>query len=414
VNIIYNFEEEIQKYGLTVEQYEDCLKTISDKQLGLSDLDWVEIKDKYDVKAHYDTIRKASQTIFGGSFVSEYYKQKEMLNSSPISKISKVKEMIGEQIILKKQLQSEKSQINKFANSFVKSISVAEELADIQDRNGLVINVAEYCHVQLDEVGEYEMIVHITDWHIGYVIENCKGNYFNWEIANGRVNQLISECYKYIKMYDIKKIYVINTGDMIEQVYMRKNQSQFCEFNQSEQINHAIEIIFRFLVALCKDCNVEYDSIYGNHDRMNGDYTANLDGDNADTIIRQQIKKYKELADIVRLTVVNRPHTDKEIIKTINGIRVKAKHGNSGAKDDKTDLKNDMSMDQEFYGILLKGHEHNFRCISENRGRYIVSGGCISGYNDYSTNFGCATISSQTIIILKPNGVELIKDVQLN
>jgi len=66
---IYNFEEEIQKYGLTIEQYEDCLKTISNKQLGLSDLDWSEIKDKYEVKAHFDTIRKASQTIFGGVVV---------------------------------------------------------------------------------------------------------------------------------------------------------------------------------------------------------------------------------------------------------------------------------------------------------------------------------------------------------
>jgi hypothetical protein len=63
---------------------------------------------------------------------------------------------------------------------------------------------------------------------------------------------------------------------------------------------------------------------------------------------------------------------------------------------------------------MLKGHEHNHRVISENRGRYIVSGGCLSGYNDYSTNFGCATVASQTIIITKPNQIEMIKDVQLN
>lgn len=411
---IFNFEEEICKYGLTVEQYENCLKTISDKQLGLNDLDWNEIKSQYDIQAHYDTIRKASQTIFGGAFVSEYLKWKGVLNTSSTTQLSKAKELIGEHYVLKRQLQNEKTQINRFKREFVKSISIAEELAAIQDENGFVVNVPEYCHVELNDISEYEMIVHITDWHIGYIIENCKGNYFNWDVANERVNKLIFECRKYLAMYNIKKIYVINTGDMIEHISMRKNQSQFCEFNQSQQINHAIEIIFRFLVALCKDCNVEYDSIYGNHDRTNGDYSANLDGDNADTIIREQIMKYAELANMVRLTVVDRPHTDKEIIKTINGISTKAKHGDKGAKDDKADLKNDISMDEEFYQLLLKGHEHNHRVISENRGRYIVSGGCLSGYNDYSTAFGCATVASQTIIITKYNEIEMIKDVQLS
>lgn len=28
-------------------------------------------------------------------------------------------------------------------------------------------------------------------------------------------------------------------------------------------------------------------------------------------------------------------------------------------------------------------------------------------------NFGCATVASQTIIITKPNEIELIKDIQL-
>lgn len=412
--IIYNFEEEIAKYGLTTEQFDECLKTISNRQLGLNEYDFSEIKDLYKVNAHYDTIRKASQTIFGGAFVSEYLKWKGVIDSSSNTKISQAKELIGEQVLLKKQLQNQKTQINRFANSFVKSISIAEELAEIQEQNGFTVNVPEYCHIEIKETGEYEMIVHITDWHIGYIIENCKGNYFNWEIANERVNKLISECRKYITMYDIKKIYVINTGDMIEHISMRKNQSQFCEFNQSQQINRAIDIIFRFLVSLCKDCNVEYDSIYGNHDRINGDYSANLDGDNADTIIREQIMKYAGLSNMSRLKVVDRPHTDKEIVKLINGISTKAKHGDKGAKDDKTDLKNDISMDEEFYQLLLKGHEHNHRVISENRGRYIVSGGCLSGYNDYSTAFGCATVASQTIIITKYNEIELIKDVKLS
>lgn len=72
--------KELQKYNLTEDRYEQCLKDVSDKMGNFSDLDWVEIRDKNNLKIHYDSLRKASQTIFGGYFVSEYYKQKNLKN----------------------------------------------------------------------------------------------------------------------------------------------------------------------------------------------------------------------------------------------------------------------------------------------------------------------------------------------
>jgi hypothetical protein len=377
----------------------------------LSDEDYTDLSElAYGQRYSSDVARRM---FYGSKNTIQLMEECRINEISDKTMISQAKEILGEQFLLKKQLQAETSKINKFKKDFVKSISIAEELAEIQAQNGFKVSVPKSCCEPIFNYGNYEMIVHITDFHIGYVIHECKGNKYNWEIANGRVDRLISEVYKYIGLYGIKKIYVINTGDTIEHLSMRKNQSQFCEFTQSEQVNHAIEIIFRFLTALCEKCEVEYDSVYGNHDRMNGDATANQDGDNADTIIKEQVKNYGKLAKMTRLTVVDRPHTDKEIIKEINGIMVKAKHGDKAIKDDKQQLKADISMDENFYGLLLKGHEHNFRCVSENRGRYIVSTGCLSGYNDYSTAFGCATVASQTIVILDQGKIELVKDVQL-
>ena len=338
-----------------------------------------------------------------------------MKQITPKSQLEKAKQLIGEQIILKNQIQSDKAEIKKISNGFIKSISIVEELSKILESNNFTVNVPEYCKSQIEiDESNYKMIVHITDWHIGYVIDDCKGNYFNWEIANSRINELIDECRKYIDFYNIKQIYVVDTGDDIEHTYMRKNQSQFCEFGQAEQINKAIELIFRFLVALCKDCYVEYDSIYGNHGRMNGDATANLDGDNAETIIREQLYKYKCLSNNDRLEVIQRRHTDKDIVKNINGKCCKFIHGDKSKKDDKQQIKDEISMDDQFYDLLFKGHDHNFSIISENNGRYIISTGCLSGFNDYSVNFGCTSSPSQTIVILDNNKIELIKDVQFN
>ena len=72
-----DLEEKIREYGLTPEQYESCLSDAYQKANRTLDMDWSEIIDKYGLDIHFDTLRKATQTIFGGAFVSEYFKSKK-------------------------------------------------------------------------------------------------------------------------------------------------------------------------------------------------------------------------------------------------------------------------------------------------------------------------------------------------
>lgn len=79
MNILFDFEEELLKYGLTPQVYECCLEDISSKVLGKNDMDWDEIIEKYNLPIVKDTLRKASsQSIFGNVFVSEYFKDKSL------------------------------------------------------------------------------------------------------------------------------------------------------------------------------------------------------------------------------------------------------------------------------------------------------------------------------------------------
>jgi len=377
----------------------------------LSDQDYTELsKYVYNQELSSDVCRRE---MYGSKYTLKLMEQ-NTLKAEPKSHLSEIREKVGELDIIKRQIQLEKSELKKMKNEIVKSISVSDDLKQYMDDINFQVSIPEYCSIPIDEISQYEMILHITDFHIGYVINDCKGNYYSFEIANQRIDKLISECYKYIEMYNIKKIYLVNTGDVIEHISMRANQSQFCEFNQSKQINKAIEIIYRLMVALCKFCDVEYDSIYGNHDRMNGDKKANLDGDNAEVIIREQLGKYVEISKNARAKVIDRKSTDKEIIKVINGVNCKFVHGEDKSNDGRQFIKSEISMDNQFYTLLFKGHLHNFKLESENNGRYIISTGCLSGYNDYSVNFGCTSLPSQTIVIVAEGKVELIKDVQLN
>ena len=77
-----NLKKKIEELGLTPELYEACLSDAYAKANQIIDIDWQEIIDKYGLNIHYDTLRKATQTVFGGAFVSEYFKAKHAEENS--------------------------------------------------------------------------------------------------------------------------------------------------------------------------------------------------------------------------------------------------------------------------------------------------------------------------------------------
>ena len=67
----------IEKLDLTIGQYEESLQFISNMIDKKEKINWEHIKEKFNIPLHYDTLRKSSQTAYGGAFVAKYYKQKE-------------------------------------------------------------------------------------------------------------------------------------------------------------------------------------------------------------------------------------------------------------------------------------------------------------------------------------------------
>lgn len=408
--LLFDFKKELEKYGLTFSVYEQVLEEISNKMSGISDIDWKELVDKYNIKCHYDSVRKASQTIFGNYFVREYLKVKNITEKSV--SLNDAREVLGEQYIVKKQIHNDRLKLNKMKRDLVPCLAVADELKQYMKDNNFSMEIPQYMYSPIIENSEYTMICHISDWHIGYMINNCNGNYFNWEVANERIDKYICECKKYIRMYNIKKVFVISTGDMIENCYMRETQEHNCEFLQSMQIHKATKLIYRLLVVLAEDCNIVYGGIAGNHDRMSGDKKKNHEGDNANVLITEQIKDLIEVSNTSRISVIDTNYNDSDINIIICGLSCKFIHGDR-YKNDKGNLAKIISSDNKFYNLIFSGHLHNFSIQSENHGRYIISTGCLSGFNDYSKDFFCATKASQTVAILKNNEIEMIKDIQL-
>jgi hypothetical protein len=71
-------------------------------------------------------------------------------------------------------------------------------------------------------------------------------------------------------------------------------------------------------------------------------------------------------------------------------------------------------MNNKRYSMLIKGHYHNFNVSSQNNGGYVITIGCLFGYNPYSTDrLQCTTHASQSLIVVNYDGVEYIRDINL-
>lgn len=81
---------------MTIETYESACKDIENKMNGTNDMDWAEIKDKYNIQCAVDTIRKSSSTIFGGQFREEYLKNKIYTNPDEFSRLKELDKKLEE------------------------------------------------------------------------------------------------------------------------------------------------------------------------------------------------------------------------------------------------------------------------------------------------------------------------------
>lgn len=316
-------------------------------------------------------------------------------------KLECIKKLTGDLYYSKQENRKELLKISKEKRDLTTVGITVEEVRDIflDDINW---SFPHYLYEPKKPSSKNKMLVTLSDLHIGVIVNDCKGNYYNYEIAKKRLDLYVKEILDYCKIYNINDVCVCGLGDYIEHLYMRDNQSQDCEFGLAMQIKNASKIIIAFLVSLSEYVNVTYQGIGGNHDRMNGDKKSNFDDDNANIIINENIKNFIEQTNIDRLVLINNNEFEKEIILNINNKKIKLIHGDDEGKGAK--IEKHISSDNEFYDLIIQGHLHHFKIYTENFGRTYMFVGCLMGRNNYSKKMKCTTNASQGIVIFREDG----------
>ena len=407
---LYNFEEIFNEYGLTPETYEQLLADCSNKVQKISDLDWSEICDKYNLDFNPDTIRKGAQPpLVGSAFVSEYYKWKESQQKSDNNDDEYFKKLrIEKQEIQKekRKLYDERLDINRRLREQSRLETTIEKLEEMLSD---ISNKRYISHSPTVTNGENDMIVCLSDLHIGASYYNFDG-YYDSEIAKERLQQYLDEIIQIKETHNAENCVVTLLGDLISGS-IHKTISVTNKENVIEQVKLACEYISDFIYELGKHFNnVTVKSVSGNHSRIEEKQDALL-GERLDTLIIWFIKSMLKNSNNI---VVD----DEDVDDTLSTFFVRDKlyfavHGDFDSTTDSAIGKLALWAKMTPYCVLC-GHKH-YAAMNDVSGIKIIQSGSLCGSGDEFTRQKRLTGKpSQTVLVVNDKGIKCCYPVELD
>lgn len=405
--MIEDLIKKIKEYGLTPEQYELCLSDAYQKANHIIDMDWQEIINKYGLAIHYDTLRKATQTIFGGAFVSEYYKSKQAeinKDSSYLSEIRAEKQSIKKE---KQKLFDERTALNKILRENARTEEDLSKLEFLIKNNGMTTmpQVQNIC-----DDSDNDLFIALSDFHLGIKTANYFGAY-NSDIAANRLEQYLHEIIKIKELHNTENAYVFLLGDLVNGEIHFTTQLENRE-NVTEQVQKTAELISAFIYELSKHFNYVYvNGVAGNHSRTSFKDQV-LRGNRLDNLIPWYMKA--KLAHLNNVIFIDENNYDSTIgCCTVRGHKYLLVHGDFDSFSEKGVSKLVMMLGFKPTAIFY-GHLH--RCSYDDiAGVKIIRSGSFSGtYDDYTISKRLSGHPSQMVCVVNDNGIKACYPIDLS
>ncbi|HDR8454006.1 TPA: hypothetical protein QC364_000798 [Bacillus cereus] len=318
--------------------------------------------------------------------------------------LQSIKKEIGELAWQKREVQLETRKLGKIKRDiiddglFISEVkaSIKKELSQVQWEK-----VMNYSFSPIFDRGETRMILCLTDWHLGALVD-VEGNQYDYEIAVQRIHNVVEEAMAIATMRKVTQIDVVYMGDILEHAYMRNSQAYHAEFPVSEQMTRGGRLLIEVLAKLARHWVVSYRGFSGNHDRMNGDKNGNIDGDTGMVVVNDMVKMFIEMANIKNLTYVECKKFSAVI--QANGKSLKFVHGDLEKKADASKINDHSSRDGVIYDAIVYGHLHHFMSLEVGIRKYEIRIGSTKGSDDYSEKLGLGSAPSQGVILVTATG----------
>lgn len=398
---MYNFEEIFKEFGLTTETYEQLLADCSNKVQKISDLDWSEICDKYNLDFNPDTIRKGSQPpLVGSAFVSEYYKWKESQRNSGDKEDSYSKELEVQRRQLEKErvkLQTEKLEYNRWLREEARDELITEKICStIASLSPL--NTPTYIEPKHNPRG-FALVYGDEHFGVEYELKGLFGdiiNAYSPEIFEERMWDLFNQTVEIIQKENIDTLHVFNMGDFNDGI-LRVSQLMKLRYGVVDGTIKYADFISNWLNELTKYVRVKYQSTNGNHSelRMIGQPKGTFTEDNMGKVVTEFIKT--RLKDNPNFTYMENPTGfiyAQVACNTILGIHGEVKNMNTAIDEF-----------SRIYNVpiqyLLAGHLHHNKTEEIGVNSEVINVGSIIGIDNYSLSLRKTANASAKLLIFE-------------
>lgn len=349
-----NFTEELSKYGLTTETYEQVCKDISDKLDGNNDLDWAEIQIKYNITCNPDTIRKASSTIFGGQFRTKYLKNQIYTNPEEFSREKELDKKIADMRKERMKLQTANIERNRIDRNESRQEMYYEYVGNVCTALPLPKFRTLYYDSTKDEL---EYIMTLADVHYGakFISEN---NEYSPEIAKDRFENLSGQVIDFIQKHNISKLHIVSLGDLVQGILRISD----LKINDSTVVKATVEIS-RLIALLLRELSIYtkieyYHAPSANHTQIRplGTKASEIADEDLEYLIGNYIK---DLCSGNERISVHLAEEGKQYIEiSVIGIEIIAMHGHQ-LKNVENSIRDLSMLRRSFIDYLILGHFHS-------------------------------------------------------
>lgn len=318
----------MSKYNLTKESYEKLLDDCYKKSSHQSDDDWSEIAAKHNLPWNSDSLRKASTSILGGSFVKQFYEEKYARSSTPLDEDEYFKKLRAEKdeiYKLKRQFYDQRREYNKLLISDGRADHLTSELIECAKRlnKEKPLNLTDYISEYYTEDNRRVAVLFWADWHYGMTTDNI-WNTFNVEICKHRIAETVAKTIEYLKQFKITELTIVALGDLAHGA-LHSTCRIASEEETCDQLMHVSELIAQAIGELSEHVNsIEFYSCYGNHLRTIQDKKDSIHSDNMEKIIPWWLRQ--RLQNNSKVRVIDSEF--KEMVKiNILGYNMVCLHG---------------------------------------------------------------------------------------
>ena len=301
-------------------------------------------------------------------------------------------------------LNREKREQNR-TNSFAEQIIEALEERDFAERS----YTPKVTHIE----GETDIIIHLTDLHIGNSVDSAFNTY-NDDIVDERLSKYLDNIYAIKNTHFVENAYVILGGDLIQGL-IHVNSRIESKDDIVTQIEKASRYISDFIAVLSDWFeNVKVFSVAGNHGRAVASKEESIRKENFDRLVTYICSR--ELKSFTNVKF-ERNIADVDIATfNVRGWNVWATHGD---KDTPTNVVNHFNNFARHLGIAppdicYLGHRHSNGLTTE-AGVKVIESGSTVGMDGYCIGRRLCGNPEQTVTVVNESKpIVALYDITLN